>query len=71
MNMRWTAWIQVYLILDKWVKKRVPWKEELVKKKSSELNKAYLKNKRLPNSGNATYLKQWDNGKELISYRLS
>ena len=29
-------------------KKRVPWKEELVKKKRSELNKAYLKNKRLP-----------------------
>lgn len=51
--------------------KRVPWKEDLVKKKSSELNKAYLKNKRLPNSGNATYLKQWDNGKELISYRSS
>ena len=41
------------------------------KKKSSELKKAYLKNKRLPNSGNATYLKQWDNGKELISYRSS
>ena len=39
-------------------KKRVPWKEELVKKKRSELNKAYLKNKRLSNSGNATYLKQ-------------
>ena len=40
------------------VKKRVPWEKELVKEKRNELKKAYLKNKRLPNSDNANYLKQ-------------
>ena len=40
------------------VKKRVPWEKELVKDKRNELKKAYLKNKRLPNSDNANYLKQ-------------
>ena len=32
------------------LKKRVPWEKELVKEKRSELKKAYMKNKRLPNS---------------------
>ena len=40
------------------VKKRVPWEKELVKEKRNELKKAYLKNKRPPNSDNANYLKQ-------------
>ena len=40
------------------VKKRVPWEKELVKEKKNELKKAYLKNKRPPNSDNANYLKQ-------------
>ena len=36
----------------------MPWEKELVKEKRNELKKAYLKNKRLPNSDNANYLKQ-------------
>ena len=39
-------------------KKRVPWVKELVKEKRSELKKAYMKNKRLPNSDNANHLNQ-------------
>ena len=43
----------------KQVKKRVPLEKELVKEKRSVWKKAYLKNKRLSNSSNATdYLKQ-------------
>ena len=40
------------------LKKRVPWENELVKEKRSELKKAYMKNKRLPNSNIANHLKQ-------------
>ena len=40
------------------LKKRVPWEKELVKEKRSELKKAYMKNKRLPNSNIANHLKQ-------------
>ena len=40
------------------LKKRVPWEKELVKEKRSELKKAYMKNKRLPNSDNANHLNQ-------------
>ena len=36
----------------------MPWEKELVKEKRNELKKAYLKNKRLPKSDNANYLKQ-------------
>ena len=39
-------------------KKRVPWVKELVKEKRNELKKAYMKNKRLPNSDNANHLNQ-------------
>ena len=40
------------------LKKRVPLEKELVKEKRSELKKAYMKNKRLPNSDNANHLNQ-------------